>query len=764
MNDPADLLTRYRWWFAGCVIALTCLAGIGMTRLKVDSDPRAMLNARDLLTGALHQLEEEFGASDSDCVIVLQTKDFITPEGVAVVKDLVDRMEQLDGIQRVTSMLSVRGERRLGRYLMPLLPSDPAASQTWFAEARARSKGHPLLSQLLSEDRTTALVIVRLAGSGHNDETIRQFVDQLQRITDEVTADAEVTAALTGLPVLRVEMIGNLMRDQLKFNITAMCAAGTICWLMFRSTYATLMVMLSSLTGVIWTMGAMGWMGVPINMITSVIAPLVLVIGVSDAIHLHLEMRRARAAGNAKLQAIQAGLRQVGLACALTSLTTCIGFGSLRLASLDVIRVFGTWSAVGCVLNYVAVIVVLPLFSLAFPDSALSGDFRPLARVTAKMAPFLYGITHWRREVVYASVFVTAILLFSSLRLEAESKLTETISPQQSAYQALQQCDEQFGGALLANVLVEWSPAQAGQLIDVLCEVHEAIEQQPHIHQPTSLLNLLQSLPGASPDLSGRVRQLRYLPPAVVGQYVNQAKNCAVVDARIPDIGSRTLYPEFDALQREFTSISARYPGFSLELTGGSVLSFLNLRLVVQDLWRSLSAAAIVIILVLSVAFRSVSLGAISALPNVFPLVCAAAALSLLGRPLEVSSVVVFSMCLGIATDDTIHFLARYQRERHSGATPAEAVKGAIEVVGEAMLVTTVLLTVGFGSFMFSEVPALQNVGQLACIALITALIGDLVILPSLILVVYGRGEVIAAGETEYLQATTGKTTDGDIP
>jgi hydrophobe/amphiphile efflux-3 (HAE3) family protein len=737
MDHLADLFARHRGLLASLVLIATCVASVGLSRLRIDSDPRAMLNARDLLAEPLRKLEEDFGASDADCVIVLAAADFITPPAVAVVSEVVARIQQMDDVERVMSLLSIRGQRRVGRYYLPLVPSDATASATWFEEARASAAGHPLLGRLLSEDRSTTLVIARLSGSDHSEATLRRFVTKLKQIVSEVTRGSEVSASLTGLPVLRVEMIGSLMRDQLKFNITAMCAASSLCMLMFRSLYSTLLVMLSSSIGVIWTLGTMGWLGVPINMITSVIAPLVLVIGVSDAIHLHLEMRRARAIGMSKLQAAQAGIRHVGLACALTSLTTCIGFGSLRLASLDVIRVFGTWSALGCILNYLAVITVLPLLTTAFPDKALVGNFRLVEGATSRLTPLLIAITRRRQAIVLTAVFVTTLLFMQCLKLQTESQLTETIAATQPAYQALHKCDEQFGGGLPASVLVEWTPEQAINLIPVLTEVHAAFDRQPHIHNPASLLNLLKSLPGSSPDLRRRIGQLKRLPEPIVHQFLNADGNRALVQARIPDVGSRTLDPEFDALEHDFSEIVERYPGFSVELTGGSVLSFRNLRLVARDLWRSLSAAAIVIIIVLSLAFRSLGLGAISALPNIFPLVCAASALALTGRPLETSSVVVFSMCLGIATDDTIHFLARFQHERTRGATPSQAVNRTIEVVGEAILVTTVLLTIGFASFMLSQIPALQNVGQLACVALVTALLGDLVILPSLLLFVY---------------------------
>ena len=748
MDYLADLFARRRWLLAGFAAGVTCLALAGLVRLRVDSDPRAMLNARDRVAEPLLRLEEEFGGGDADCVIVLEGLDFISPSGVAIVSDVVDRVGRLEGADRVVSLLSVRSQRRVGRYFMPLVPPDPAASSNWFEQARAAASAHPLLGTLLSADRRTTLVVVSVASRENEESRLRRFVSNLREQVDVATEGSRVRASMTGLPVLRVEMIGSLMSDQLKFNMTALFASGAVCLLMFRSVSSTLMIMLASMTGVVWTMGAMGWAGVPVNMITSVIAPLVLVIGISDAIHLHLEMRRAYAGGCSRVEAAAAGIRHVGLACALTSLTTCVGFGSLVLASLDVIRVFGMVAAVGCILNYVAVIITLPLLTAVFPASALAGNLRS-SGITSQLAPLLISLTRRREVIVFAAVFVTTLLFVQSLKLETESRLTETISIDQPAYQALQVCDEQFGGGLLAQVLVEWTPQRGADLIPVLGEIHAAFAVQPHLQNPTSLLSLLQSLPGEGDDLRKRVGQLRRLPTPIVRQYINASNTRAVVTARIPDAGSRTLDPEFAAIENDFADIMDRHPGFSIDLTGGSVLSFRNMRLIAQDLWRSLSVAAVVIIVVLTLAFRSFSLGAISALPNLFPLVCAAALLMLAGRPLETSCVVVFSMCLGIAADDTIHFLARYQHERRQGATPPEAVMRTLQVVGEAIIVTTVLLTIGFGSFMMSEIPALQNVGQLACVALITALVGDLVILPSLLLLVYDHKPKVAANLAE---------------
>ena len=740
MDFLAEFFAKHRLFLASLVTMATLGSAVGVFRLRIDSDPRAMLNAEDLQAGPLRELEANFGANDTDCVIVLETEDFISPVGVQVVNDLVTRALKVEGVERVVSMLSVRGNIRVSRYVAPLLPPSADASAETFEKAKQAAHNHPLLTnRLLSADRTTSLVIVRLAGNNHSENRIRQFVSALQVASDEATAGTPVTAALTGLPVLRLEMISALMRDQLKFNITAMSAGGIVCFLVFQSIRSTYIVMVSSMTGVLWTLGLMGWMGVPLNMITTVIAPLVLVLGVSDAIHLYLEIRRAAHEGQSPVAAAQAGIRNVGLACAVTSLTTFAGFGSLRLASLDVIRVFGSWAAIGCALNYVAIIVMVPLLATTLPSSKTDRTSSLVEKAIAPLGPLLWAITRWRWAVVITTVIVTIGLFLLGLSLHAENRLTETIPTKEQAYQALLKCDNRFGGALMASAIVQWPKEAFPDLIPVLTEVHAAIDRQPHIHNPTSLLNLLQSRPGTSPDLRRRIPQLRYLPREIIHQFMNQEKTHAVVDARIPDVGSSVLSPEFAALEADFQQITEKYPQFSIHLTGGSVPVVSQSAAsgpgpVDKPVGRSAGDHCRPI-----ARFPFHSSGRDQCDPECLSTRMRQCGAGHPGRPLEISSVVVFSMCLGIATDDTIHFLVRFQRENDSSDDPAAAVRRAIDVVGEAIVVTTVLLTIGFCSFMFSGIPALQNVGQLACVALLAALVGDLVVLPSLILLVYQR-------------------------
>jgi predicted RND superfamily exporter protein len=207
----------------------------------------------------------------------------------------------------------------------------------------------------------------------------------------------------------------------------------------------------------------------------------------------------------------------------------------------------------------------------------------------------------------------------------------------------------------------------------------------------------------------------------------------------MPDVGARLLNPEFANIDRRFDELARRYSGFRIELKGESVAAFRSVHLLIEDLWKSLLTAAGVMFIMVWIGLRSSRYALISALPNAFPLLCTAAFIIFVGRNLETSSVIVFSISLGIAIDDTIHFLVRYRRELDSGHDPREAVRRTFRLVGPALVTTTATLVGGHAIVMLSAFPAVRVFGMLTAVSIGSALIGDLVILPAL-LICFAKG------------------------
>ena len=457
--------------------------------------------------------------------------------------------------------------------------------------------------------------------------------------------------------------------------------------------------------------------------------------------HLVLHMRRKKDEGASNIEAAESAVRNLGLACALTSLSTCVGFGSLIVASIVVIQKFGWTAALGTVLSFFAVITVVPLLATTPMGRFIQSRNPTFAQQgLGRLANwYLTPVLRYARGVLVSSLVLCAVLALIANRLEPDHTIATEIPHSSSAYQALVHVDKTFGGAMFAYATVTWPEQQnlrSQELYDVLSEVHAAVESNSLLAGPMSLLNLVESLGSEDAPLAQRAAELRYIPKDLRDRQVSTDERRVVISMHMPDAGARRLRPAFDELDADFQKIAARHPGYQIELVGGAVAVFRNVHRMIEDLWKSLATAAIVMFLMIWLGLRSLRYALVSILPNTFPLLCTGAFIVLSGRYLEMSSVIVFSISLGIAVDDTIHFLVCYQRERRGGSGSETAIRTTLERVGKALVMTTVALVAGHGVVLFSGFPAIQKFGLLTAITLAAALAGDLVILPALLMCV----------------------------
>ena len=294
-----------------------------------------------------------------------------------------------------------------------------------------------------------------------------------------------------------------------------------------------------------------------------------------------------------------------------------------------------------------------------------------------------------------------------------------------------------------ARVVVSWDESISfgdQRVFDLLRELRALTETDPTFSGSLSILNFLppsvQSLP--PPALQ---RAVSLIPQEVRTRLLRTDLRRTVLTTRIPNSGAAKTRPALTRLQADLDSLQARYPGISLHVTGSAVIAAENMTNIIGDLVRSLSFASITVFIVLTIALRSLTLGLLSIIPNAFPLLFNAGILYHLDKPLQITSVLTFSICLGIAVDDTIHFLIRFLRERRQGANVHVAIKRSFESVGLALLITTAIVSSAFLAAMTSTLPTIVLFGALACSALFAALIGDLVLLPAMIERVVGRTE-----------------------
>lgn len=750
MHRLAALLAR-RPQVVLALLALASLAALaGLAQLRFDNDPRNLFKVRDAAYDEMERVAVRFGADDGACVIVVEADDVFAPSVLAQVRKLVDAARGIAGVHSVQSVLDAKrpGPGRLQLALVPK-PGSPAEA---FTKAKQRALRHPLLAgQLLASDARTTLVVVQLVGAQPEFARINRVVNQLKGIMRQ-HAQPGVRLRLTGVPAIRAEIARMVQRDLVKFNLLGTALSVGIALYTFRRPAAVALLCVAPMLGSLWTLGAMGWFGVTINVINGVVPTLVLVIGHTDSMHFLVDIQRSRSAGQSRRQAALNAVAHVGAASGLTSLTTAVGFASLAVARVQIIRDFGLVCAAGSVITFLAVVLALPLFAAGplgdrlFPETALADERR--SRWSA-------AVVQWsmRRHVGLAMVGVAAaiVLALIAVRLTPNTWVAENVPRGSESGEALAHCDRVLGGLSFLHAVIDY-PAGAAldsqATLQTLVDVQHAMAAEPPARHCISLLNVLASLPDATRGLAQAAQYLPRVPDDLRRRFLDAEERRLLVTARIPDCGAILMQPALDRLQARLAAVEAAHPGFRIRLTGSQVMACRNVPKMIGDLGSSVGLESAIIFAMMTWSFRSWRLGLISVLPNVFPLICVAALIVSLGWPLQIGSVIVFNICLGLAVDDTIHVMTRFRRELEQTHDVDEAVRRGFQAVGPAMLTTTAILLAGFVAVMMSRVPALQLFGGLACVTILTAMVAELLLLPALLTTFLRWRERAAGGST----------------
>lgn len=736
-----------RGLLVGLVLAMTIVAIFGLLNLGFDDQPLNIFKTSQADFELLEELFDDFGSDDNDCIILIESSQIFSNRGATLLKALSAEFKTIETIESVRSLSDVVVIKDFGSPPASILPAI-GSSDKQFEAAYDQSLAHPLIGgHLLSSDGQSALIVVRIEGNSPTIGELKPTVLAIQDAIDRIPIpDDFARVRLTGVPPIRYEIFSSIRRDSVRFMLIGTALAFIMATILFRRFWAVIAVATPPLLAAMWTVGLLGLLGEEFNVINTILPVLVMIVGFTDSVHLMFDVRHSLARGRSPIEAAKSAIEHLGVACALTSFTTAVGFASLMVTNVEVIQKLGMICGIGAVLAFVSTIIMVPLFA-----SSRIGHLLAVPNNPATNASALSRLQGWirrasesaidviiARAAVVTALGILAVVVLSSLvaRLEPNNRLTENIPDTNDSAQALFQVDENFGGTLPGFVVVDWDEnltLDSDQVLGAIGEVQRLIEGQEGANHPLSILNLLQSMPGTDTDLKSRVPFLLLAPESVVNRFVRMDRRRATVAFFVPDKGTGVHEPTFRAIENKIADIENRYQGISLNLTGTVVVASRNINQMITDLAKSVGLATIVIFVTMTIVFRSWKLGLISMLPNAFPLLTTAAWLVLTGRPLELTSVIVFSICLGIAVDDTIHVINRFQRELRSGLDVPLAIKNAFIAVGSALATTTIILIVGFGSVAASEMPTSQLFAKLGMIAIFSALIGDLIILPAML-------------------------------
>jgi len=723
------------------ILALLCIgAALGVERLKVDDSLSQLFRSETKEFRQYEEVTKRFPSTEFDVLVVVEGKNLMERESVEKLRDLVTDLQLIDSVRGLISLFSARQPPEPGKLPPPLFPEELPTGAEYNALVKRVLTNEIIRGKLLSEDGTLALVVLSLDPKIVSGKGLNTTIGEIRKTMDEDLAGAGLTAQLSGVPVMQLEIRNAVERDSVLYNTIGFAAGCLIAIAFFRRVSFMIVAAGPPLIAILLSLGAFGWLNFSLNMFLNVMTPLIMVISFSDSMQLTFAARDRLIAGMDKYQAFREAVLVVGPACVLTHGTAGISFIALQFSNSDLIRAFGEAGLLATVLALLGVLSLVPVLGVLlirkesnFAVSTKGADFGVEA---------LRAFCAWiaRRMVSHPGLYsligllVVAGLCFIYATLEPRYRLADQVPDKRQAVEASSRLDAKLTGANPIDVLIEF-PKGAGLYDDAtlatIAAVHTIVEKQAGVGNVWSLDSLRRWLAekAGKADLETLKQYVDILPEHLTRRFISAEKDAVVVSGRIPDVDASQLLPVVDKLDKALDTVRKAHPGYEIAVTGLSAIAARNSAGMIGKLNQALTVEIVFVAAFIGLAFRSFIVMLVSILPGIFPVVMAGTVLWLLGEGLQFASVVALTVSFGLGLSATIHFLNRLRLEDRPGADPAVAVERATILVGPALILTSVVLACGLAVMVFSDLPSLRLFGWLSAFAMLAALVADLLIL-----------------------------------
>jgi predicted RND superfamily exporter protein len=825
-----DTVRRYRLLVWAGFFFLVPFVGFGMQWLEIDMTMDSFFRQNDPVKIMYDRFKDGFG-SDEVIYIVYEPRDGDVFSGTSLraVKRLQEEIVTAAGgtgdgpspLEHITevrtivnaSYLEVQRDTLTSRDFVQRLPRTPAEREDLRERALAHEE-YPLFyvspdsryggitirtdfgtvlagpqrleaaDGFLSGDEQAASDLVAeddVGGLTYRRTTMQEYSDFVRDL-NQIIGKSEYTSALKFHPV-GSPVVMAFFNDVLIAELAYLFSGGMLL------ITVVLLILFRSLSGVVWpvaivtcttivTVGLMGWLGIKMSMMISVLLMLLLVVGVADAVHILSGYLFFRGNGLDHGNALRAVFRKSGLACLITSVTTAIGMLSLLLVPIPPVRNFGFSAAVGVLLAFVLTVMVLPLMLDLWPPIRTGGSgASPQPRQSAPLVQrFLRTIEplSYRYPLFMSGVFLLIFVVagYGISRIKVDSNLVQIIKEGSVIREDHDLVDRIMGGTQSMEIFLDFKAPDAlkdPRVMNAMDQIQRFLEQEhaDFVVKTESLVNVAKDsyralnenrqamyrIPQDRPVLAQTLLLFDLASPSDREQLVSDDYSRGRISVRLLNYGSDAYLAFFDAVGRQmgtiFAPLEEAYPDLETGVTGSLALMMRMADYISRSQMRSFGLALAVVTLLLFLVFGSTKAGLVAMIANVFPVALTFGTMGLVGFPLDADTLIIAPIVIGIAVDDTIHFVTHYRAEVLERGDIIASIKATLREVGQAITFTTVIIVLGLLILVTSQHQGMAHFGYLAAVAFFSALLADLLLLPSLAVLLgirFGEG---ASSDTE---------------
>ena len=558
---------------------------------------------------------------------------------------------------------------------------------------------------------------------------------------------------ISGMPYIRTLNAQNIVDEINLFVLAALLVTSLIFFLFFRSFRATFISLIVVCIGVMWTLGILGMLGYEITVLTALIPPLIIVIGIPNCIFLiNKYQHEVKSHGN-KVKSLQRVITKVGNATLMTNVTTASGFATFILTESTLLKEFGVVASLSILAIFILCLLIIPIIYtfLPYPKD------RHLEHLNKK---WIGGFVNWMEQMVREkriTIYITSLVLLvvcliGIFQIKISGSLIEDMPKKAEFFQDIRFFEEEFDGIMPLEIMIDTKRKQGVMKLATLKrmnKIEEFINETPEFSKPISVVGLVKYSKQAYYNGNPKYYQLptsqensfilSYAKNStsnvdLLKNFVDSTGQYARITTFMKDIGTDKMERIQENLQDKIDNVFPE-ERYNVTMTGKALVFQKGTKYLVKNLAISLSLAVILISLFMAYMFRSFRMIIVSLIPNLLPLVVTAGLMGYLGVPIKPSTILVFSIAFGISVDDTIHFLAKYRQELQANNWKIKkSVYAALRETGVSMFYTSIVLFFGFSVFIISSFGGTVALGALVSVTLLFAMLSNLLLLPSLLL------------------------------
>lgn len=761
MKKIADYVISHYKIVLAIVIILSVPLAVSFARQKFHNHVDIYFDAEDPDLLFYKRFQKTYGNEELG-VIVFKCDDIFTPKNLAIVRDISKKLRSTEGIQRVFSLTETK--EPVGRNdtiaFENIIPDADYNTLDLAAVKRRALANKTIGGNIISADGKTTAILFELVPL-HDNEQKRRILLSVMEAARAIAGDA-VQLRFAGVPIVEVEMNTLSRKDFLSFTPITFVLIFLVVWLMLRKISLSALCQVNLLTCLVWGIGFFSLAGETFNIVTTVMAPILLAISVADSIHILAHFREMyKLNGGNHVAAVHNTVRNVWLPCLFTSITTMAGFASFATSSIRPVRVMGVFTAIGVGFAFLLTMLFIPsvlmLLKKRLNLSVSSNDVKsdlPPSEIILKSDRFMnillsicnFTVEH-NRAMMAALAIIFIFSIYGMMQLKFETNTMNYLPPSNPIRQDITFIEENMGGTIpfvmlftAKNPNKDFTQPESIKLLDeIQTHLRTVIPQFTHAF---SIVDYFKEVHKAFNNGDEAFRKIPESRRDVLDYY--ELGEADVLDrivspnrreARISFLSRWDTNETAQRTHKYIVEYMAKTLGndFTYKITGLSSM-YLNMEFKLKASQRNSFIVALCIIFVMMyMVCRKFYLTSIAMIPNILPIAMTMGLMGWLNIPLDVSTIMIASVTLGIAVDDTIHLITWYTRNIAISQNRKEALLKTFRDVGKPVVITSVVLFMGFFVLILGTIKPTKAFGVLTAFSMLFALIGDLIFLPALL-------------------------------